>query len=368
MNTVGSCEECSVMFTCFGAPLLMWLWGSGATITWVLGTVGGLPFGRFCRGVVMGLYLTGSGSPESESLGKVRERMLHGRSSVSNPVLPGCPTLSMSSKATNPFGLCAKPGLTMRLVLVLGGDGLFPRDSGPLWETSGGDTEGGGWGWGWGWGWLWRMFLSSSLSSKVLSSSLSKGSSSRSKSAKLRLCSWGVLGCVFLGPRLGAGSGVRMALWLRPARTGFIAGGRRSWSSAADWGLFPPLPSASLACAKHFLFSASCLAAASSALASAALASARSSPQRTLRLSREKSYCWDQSDKERGDKQPRNTEEHREEKSSKNHKLFQLKFEVVVLYCEKKKSCTPTVMHPNNLGYQTVIFYQRLLNQASLAE
>lgn len=78
-----------------------------------------------------GVYLSGSGSPESESLGKVRERMLQGRSSVSNAALPGCPTLSMSRKATNPLGLWAKPGLDERLVLMLGGDGLFPRDVGP---------------------------------------------------------------------------------------------------------------------------------------------------------------------------------------------------------------------------------------------
>ena len=285
----------SLLLACLGVPLLMWLGGSGATITWVLGMVGGLPLGRFClwagMGAGSGLYLTGSGSPESESLGKVRERMLQGRSSVSNPTLPWCPTLSMSSKATNPLDLWVKPGLAGRLVLLLGGDGLFPRDTDPIWESSGGDTEGGGWGWGWGW--LWRMFLSSSLSSKVLSSSLSKGSSSRSKSARLRLCSWGILGWAFLGPRLVAGSGVRMALWLSPARTGFNAGGRRSWSSAADRGFFPPPPSMSWALAKHSLLSASCLAAAaSSARASAALASASSTPHRTLRLSREKSYCW----------------------------------------------------------------------------
>lgn len=148
MHTVSQVYKlpCKLMLTIFGAPLLVWLGGSGATITWVLGMVGGLPFGRLCRGAEMGvgsgLYLTGSGSPESESLGKVRERMLHGRSSVSNPALPGCPTMSMSSRATNPLGLWLKPGLAARLVLVLGGDGLFPRD--PLWETSGGDTEGRG--------------------------------------------------------------------------------------------------------------------------------------------------------------------------------------------------------------------------------
>lgn len=292
INTISFILYVVCTLTCFGVPLLVWLGGSGETITWVLGMVGGLPLGRFCRGAGMGagsgLYLTGSGSPESESFGKVRERMLQGRSSVSNPTrLPGCPTLSISSKATNPLGLWVKPGLAGRLVLVLGGDGLFPRDTDPIWETSGGDTE----GVGWGWGWLWRMLLSSSLSSKVLSSSLSKGSSSRSKSARLRLCGWGVLGWVFLGPRLGAGSGVRMALWLSPARTGFNAGGRGSWSSAADRSIPPPPPSMSCDWAKQSLLSASCLAAASSALASAALASANSTPHRTLRLSKEKSYC-----------------------------------------------------------------------------
>lgn len=277
--------------------------------------VGGLPLGRLCRaagiGAGSGLYLTGS---ESESLGKLRERMLQGRSSVSNPVLPGCPTLSMSSKATNPLGLWAKPGLADRLVLVLGGDGLFPRDADPGWETSGGDTEGGGWGWGW----LCRMFLSSSLSSNVLSSSLSKGSSSRSKSARLRLCAWGVLGWVFLGPRLGAGSGVRIALCLSPARTGFNAGGGGSWSSAADKGFFPPPPSMSWALAKHSLFSASCLAAASSALASAARASATSTPQRTLRFSREKSYCWDRHKKK--DEDDRQSKEREINRNNNEHK------------------------------------------------
>lgn len=313
------------MLTGFGAPLLVWLGGSGATMTWVLGIVGGLPLGRFCRAAEMGagsgLYLTGS---ESESLGKVRERMLQGRSSVSNPALPGCPTLSMSSKATNPLGLWVKPGLAARLVLVLGGDGLFPRDADLGWETSGGDTEGGGWGW------LWRMFLSSSLSSKVLSSSLSKGSSSRSKSARLRLCSWGVLGWIFLGPRLGAGSGVRIALCLSPARTGFNAGGGGSWSSAADRDFFPSPPSMSWALAKHSLFSASCLAAASSALASAALASASSTPQRTLRFSREKSYCWDRSKRKNGDdgqsREIRVWEKNRN--NYKSHMILQLQLKI----------------------------------------
>lgn len=144
---------CNIMLTSFGAPLLVLQGGSGATIIWFLGIAGGLPLGRLCRGAGMGagsgLYLIGSGSPESESLGKVRERMLQGRSSVSNPARPGCPTLFMSSKATNPLGLWVKPGLAVRLVFVLGGDGLFPRDTGPLWETSGGDTEGGGRGWVW---------------------------------------------------------------------------------------------------------------------------------------------------------------------------------------------------------------------------
>lgn len=287
-----------LVLTGFGVALLLWLGGSGETITWVLGMVGGLPFGRLCRGAGMGtewgLYVTGFTSPESVSLGNVRERMLHGRSSVSNPDLPGCPTLSVSSNATNPLGLCMKPGLAERLLLVLGWDELFPCDAEPIWVISGGDTEGGGWGWGW----LWRMFLSSSLSSKVFNSSLSKGSSSLSKSARLRLLGWGVLGWVFLGPRLGAGSGVRMALWLSPTTTGFSAGGRRSWSSAAEWGFFPPPPSKSWALAKHFLLSASCLMAAANALASAALASVNSAPQDTLRLSREKSYCWDCSKKE----------------------------------------------------------------------
>lgn len=280
---------CITILTGFGVPLLVWLGGSGETIIWVLGTVGGLPFGRLCRGAGMGAgYGTGFVSPESVSLGNVRERILHGRSSVSNPALPGCPTLSVSSKATNPLGLWMKPGLAERLLLVLDWDELFPCDA-ELCVTSGGDTEGGGCGWGW----LWRMFLSSSLSSKVLSSSLSKGSSSRSKSARLRLLGWGVLGWVFLGPRLGAGNGVRMALWLSPTRTGFNAGGGRSWSSAAGWGFFPPPLSMSWAWAKHSLLSASCLAPAATALASAALALDSSAPQRTLRLSREKSYCWD---------------------------------------------------------------------------
>lgn len=279
------------MLTGFGAPFLLWMCGSGAKTAWLLGTVAGLPLGRFCRdagmGAGSGLYLIGSVSPESESFGKVRERMLQGRSFVSNPALAWFTALSMSRKATNPFGLWVKPCLTDRLVFVLREDGLFPRDTEPSWETSCGETEGGGWGWGW----LWRMFLSSSLSSKVLSSSLSKGSSSLSKSARLRLCGWGVLGWIFLGPRLGAGSGVRISLWLSPAKTGFMAGG--GGSSAADLGFFPPPPSMSCALAKHSLFSTSRLAAASSALASAALASASSIPQRALRFSREKSYCRD---------------------------------------------------------------------------
>lgn len=287
-----------VMLTGFGALLLVLLGVSGTTMIWFLGTDDGLPFGTFFwgTGTGSGLYLSGSGSAESESLGKDRERMLHGRSSVSNPARPWGLTLSMSSKATKPLGLWIQPGLAVRLVLTLGGDGLFPREADPLWGSTGGDTEGGGRGWVW----LWRMFLSSSLSSKVLSSSLSNGSSSRSKSARLRLCSWGVLGCAFLGPKLGAGSGVRIASWLSPAKTGFNAGGRKSWSSAAGGGLLPPPPSMSWTC-EQSLLSASCLAAASWALASAARASASSIPQRTLRLSKEKSYCWDQCRKNVGD-------------------------------------------------------------------
>lgn len=284
---------CSVTLTSLEVALLLWLEGSGATITWVFSRVGEFPLGRLCWGARVGagrgLYFDGSGSAESESLGKVRERMLQGRSSVSNLTFPCCPTLSISNKATKPFGLCPKPGLAETLGFVLVGDGLFPRDAEPCWDTSGGDTEGGGWDWGW----LCRMLRSSSLSSKVLSSSLSKGSSSRSKSAKLRLCDSGLLGWVFLGPRLGAGSGVRMALWLSPARTGFSAGGGTSWSSATDREFNPP-PQLPPSMSWESLLSPSCFAAASSALAAAAWASASSIPQRTCRRSNEKLYCSEQ--------------------------------------------------------------------------
>lgn len=116
---------------------------------WFLGIADGLPLGRFFWGTGTGSapYLTGSGSPESESLGKDSERMLHGRSSASNPARPGGPTLSMSSKATNPLGLWVKAGLAVRLVVTLGGDGLLPREAEPLWGSTGGDAEGGGRGW-----------------------------------------------------------------------------------------------------------------------------------------------------------------------------------------------------------------------------
>lgn len=134
-----------IKLTSFGVPLLVLQGGSGAITIWFLAIAGGLPLGRLCRGAGTGagsgLYLVGSGSLESDSFGKVRERMLQGRSSASYPARP---TLFMSSKATNPFGLWVKPALAVRLVLVLGGDGLFSREPEPLCETSGGDTEGGG--------------------------------------------------------------------------------------------------------------------------------------------------------------------------------------------------------------------------------
>ena len=165
--------------------------------------------------------------------------------------------------------------------MVLGGE--LPCTTGGICAGSGGEIEGGGGGCGW----LSSILRSSSLSSKVLSSSLSKGSSSRSKSARLRQCTRGVLGRAFLGPRLGAGSGVRMSVWHSPAKTGLSAGGGGSWSFPEC--LFPSLPSASWA--KPAWVSASCLAAAAAVTLRCYCNAAISCPQRTLLLSREKSYC-----------------------------------------------------------------------------
>lgn len=136
-----------MMLTSLGAPLLVLQVGSGAMTIWLLAITVGLPLGRLCRGAGMGawswLYLVNSGSLESDSFGNVRERMLQGRSSVSYPTRP---RLFMSSKVTNPLGLWAELGLlAVRLVVwVLGGDGLWSRETETLFEASDGDAGGGG--------------------------------------------------------------------------------------------------------------------------------------------------------------------------------------------------------------------------------
>lgn len=216
-------------------------------------------------------------SPGSESLGNVSERMLHGRSASICPWgVPTIPPRSKSSSPTSPLGLWNVPALAWRGGILLGEVGRC--SAGGSW---GGETD--------DCGWLCRIFRNSSLSFSVLSSSLSKGSSSRSKSAKFRVCGAGLLGAGRVGPKDGAGRGMRIALCRRPAKTGFNAGGTTSCSSEGR-AFFPPTNPTSASWAAACLSFSESVRAASAARSSAARALASSSPHWTLRLSRLKSY------------------------------------------------------------------------------
>ncbi len=155
-------------------------------------------------------------SPGSESLGKVSERMLQGRSASICPWgVPTIPPRSKSRSPTSPLGLWKIPALARIGGILLGEVG----------RCSAGGSGG---------GWMKRMtavgtaeYSQLLLSSSVLSSSLSKGSSSRSKSAKFRLCGAGLLGAGRVSPKYGAGEAWELRYAVGQLKPGSLLVGQR---------------------------------------------------------------------------------------------------------------------------------------------